>query len=57
MHVPEMIYQVNYGELGVAGPLSAAERLRAGASGVDGLEVEVVEVSCEQLVGVGSMES
>lgn len=54
----ERIDQVNYGELGVAESLSAAERLRAGASEVDELgKIGVVEVSCGWVVGVVLMES
>jgi hypothetical protein len=52
---PERTGQVSYGELG---SLSAAERLRAGASEVDELgEIGVVEVSCGRVVGVVLMES
>lgn len=52
-----MIDQLNYEDLGGVESLSAAERLRAGASGVDEFEQVEVEASYERLVGVGSMES
>lgn len=56
--VPERVVQVNYGEPGVVESLSAAERSRAGASEVGELgKVDVVEASCERVVGVVPMES
>lgn len=59
MRVPKRTDQVNYGEPEVVEPLLAAEGLRAGASGVDepGRIDEVVEVSCERVVGVELMGS
>ena len=57
MDAPNMIDQLNYEDLGGVESLSAAERLRAGASGVDEFEQVEVEASYERLVGVGSMES
>ena len=59
MRVPERMGQLNYGEPGVVESPSAAERLRAGAWGVDepGKIDEVVEASCERVVGGVLMES